>query len=130
MIPLRRTVNEKQPFIELVQPSGPHYFRMNELTQKPVLLLDPVAALVLRAPGLPPQPVVLRLLIGDEGKIDRVIVEDSFLAADIERQVMEAFAEVRFEPGRIGRIAVRSQLRVEARLESIESLPQVTNTPG
>lgn len=104
----------------IAQPSGPYYFRMSELTEKPVLLHDALADLILRVPGLPPQPVILRLLINDEGEIDRVLVEDSFLAGDIERYVKDAFSRVRFEPGKIGRIAVRSQMRVEARLESME----------
>lgn len=114
--------------ISVTQPVGPHYFRMSELTQKPVLVSDVASNLILHVPGLPPQPVILRLLISDEGEVDRVVVEDSFLAADIERDVTEAFAKVRFEPGRIGRIAVRSQMRVEARLESMEY--RVSNGPG
>jgi hypothetical protein len=113
-------IEEEAPVLAVAQPSGPYYFRMTELTQKPVLLHDAVAGLVLRVPGLPPQPVILRLLISDEGEIDRVVVEDSFLAGDIERYVTEAFSKVRFQPGKIGRIPVRSQLRVEARLESME----------
>jgi len=80
---------------------------------------DALAGLVLHQPGLPPQPVILRLLVSDEGKVDRVLVEDSFLGSDIERQVNEALSRVMFEPGKIGRIAVRSQMRVEARLEPV-----------
>lgn len=116
--------------ISIAQPAGPHYFRMRDLTERPALLHDPVAALVIHIPGLPPQPVILRLLISDEGKVDRVVVEDSFLARDIERQVTEAFAKVRFQPGKIGRIAVRSQMRVEARLESVERRLPETGSPG
>lgn len=93
---------------------------MSELTEKPALIDDPVANLVVRIPGLPPQPVILRLLISEEGEVDRIVVEDSFLAEGIEREVTDAFAKLRFQPGKIGRIAVRSQLRIEARLETME----------
>lgn len=117
---MQQKAREKESAVVIAQPVGPYYFHMSELTQRPVLLHDAVADLVLRVPGLPPQPVILRLLISDDGKVDRVVVEDSYLAADVERYLTEAFAKVRFEPGRIGRIAVRSQLRLEARLESLE----------
>jgi hypothetical protein len=116
----RQRAKEEVHSIPIAQPTGPHYFRMSELTEKPALIDDPVADLVIRIPGLPPQPVILRLLISDEGEVDRVVVEDSFLAEDLERKVTDAFAKVRFQPGKIGRIAVRSQLRIEARLESME----------
>lgn len=106
--------------VPIVQPAGPHYFRLSELTRKPEVLQDTVADLIIRMPGLEPQPVILRLLISDEGLVDEVLIEDSFLAAEVEREIRKAFVKVRFEPGRIGRIAVRSQMRVEARLEAME----------
>lgn len=115
----QRKKNEA-PLVSIAQPTGPHYFRLSELTQKPEVLQDAVADLIIRMPGLEPQPVVLRLLISDEGQVDQVLVEDSFLAPEVETAIREAFAKVRFEPGRIGRIAVRSQMRVEARLETME----------
>ena len=116
----RQHPREEVPSVSIAQPTGPYYFRMRELTEKPALVDDPVADLVVRIPGLPPQPVILRLLISDEGAVDRVVVEDSFLAEHIEREVTDAFAKVRFQPGKIGRIAVRSQMRIEARLETME----------
>lgn len=113
------TVSQETQGLAIAQPSGPHYFRLSELTEKPAVKHDALAGLVLHQPGLPPQPVILRLLISDEGTVDRVLVEDSFLGEDIERQVNEALSQVMFEPGKIGRIPVRSQMRVEARLEPI-----------
>ena len=109
--------------VTIIQPTGPYYFRQSELTQKPTVLHDALANLVLQVPGLPPHPVILRLLVNDEGGVDRVLVEDSYLAEGVERDVVEAFSKIRFEPGKIGRIAVRSQVRVEVRLESPMPLP-------
>lgn len=123
--PGRSEMRENSGPVTITQPSGPHYFRLRELTQPPELLRDAAADLVLRIPGLPPQPVILRLLISDEGNVDRVVIEDSYLAKDVERQVTEAFSNMKFSPGRIGRVAVRSQMRVEARLETMER-----RTPG
>ncbi|HYD62821.1 MAG TPA: hypothetical protein VEC35_20880 [Noviherbaspirillum sp.] len=116
----RQKAKDEVHSIPIAQPTGPYYFRMSELTEKPALIDDPVANLVVRIPGLPPQPVILRLLISEEGEVDRIVVEDSFLAEGIEREVTDAFAKLRFQPGKIGRIAVRSQLRIEARLETME----------
>ncbi|WP_420476294.1 hypothetical protein [Noviherbaspirillum sp. ST9] len=116
--PQRELPQEAQGLV-VAQPAGPRYFRLSELTQHPSVKQDALTGLVLHHPGLPPQPVILRLLISDEGKVDRVLVENSFVGADVERQVNEALSRVMFEPGKIGRIAVRSQLRVQARLEPV-----------
>lgn len=121
----------EEALVSIVQPIGPHYFRMSELTQRPEVVQDAVTDLVVRMPGLSPQPVVLRLLISDEGLVDHVIVEDSFLAAEVEQTIKDAFAKIRFEPGKIGRTAVRSQMRVEARIETMEQrLPVVIGESG
>lgn len=112
-----RKIHEESDGLVIAQPAGPHYFRLSELTQHPSIKQDVLTGLVMHHPGLPPQPVILRLLISDEGTVDRVLVEDSYVGPDIERQVNEALSRVVFEPGKIGRIAVRSQFRVEARLE-------------
>lgn len=114
-----REIQHETHGLVVAQPAGPRYFRLSELTQHPSVKQDALSGLVLHHPGLPPQPVILCLLISDEGKVDRVLVEDSFVGADIERQVNDALSRVMFEPGKIGRIAVPSQLRVEARLEPI-----------
>ncbi|HZW23146.1 hypothetical protein [Noviherbaspirillum sp.] len=106
--------------VPIVQPTGPYYFRLSELTEKPAILQDTATDMVVRVPGLPPQAAILKLLINDEGEVDRVVVEDSFLADEVEQQIAETFNKLRFRPGMIGRIAVRSQLRIEVQLESIE----------
>jgi len=106
--------------VPIVQPTGPYYFRLSELTEKPAILHDTASDMVVRVPGLPPQAAILKLLINDEGGVDRVVVEDSFLAEEVEQQIADTFNKLRFRPGMIGRIAVRSQLRIEVQLESIE----------
>lgn len=106
--------------VSIDQPVQPYYFHLSELTQQPGILHDDVSNLILRVPGLPPQSVILRLFINDQGEVDRVLVEDSYLSAEVERHVVEAFSKMRFQPGKIGEEFVRSQLRIEVRLESVE----------
>lgn len=110
--------NAAAPLVELTAPAGPYYFRPRELTRRPILLGDAISRLVIELPGFPPAPVILRLLISDEGMVDRVLVEDSYLPEEIESQIVETFANVRFVPGKIEDTAVRSQLRLEVRLEN------------
>ena len=110
--------DEAAPAVEITTPTGPYYFRSRELTRRPILLGDDISRLVVELPGFPPLPVILRLLISEEGSVDRVMVEDSTLPEAVESRIIEAFANVRFLPGKIDDIAVRSQLRVEVRLEN------------
>lgn len=120
--------SEDGAVLALTAPVGPYYFRSSELTRRPILLGDAISRLVVELPGFPPAPVILRLLISEEGVVDRVVVEDSFLPESIESQIVGAFANVRFLPGKIEDAAVRSQLKIEVRLENaadIAALPDV-----
>ncbi len=78
-------------------------------------------------PDAPSQAAILRLLINDEGGIDSVVVENSYFPAKVERRLIEAFSRLRFLPGKIGRIPVRSQLKIEVMLESPTQL--FSNSP-
>jgi hypothetical protein len=119
-----RTPNALAPLVEFTAPAGPYYYRPRELTRRPILLGDAISRLVIELPGFPPVPVILRLLISDDGVVDRVLVEDSYLPEVIETQIVQAFANVRFLPGKIDDTAVRSQLRLEVRLENAAEVPK------
>jgi len=67
-------------------------------------------------PGITPQTVALQVWISDEGKVERVAV-DSPMNLEEEQLLLAAFASVRFQPGRIGRIAVRGRLAMEIMLD-------------
>ncbi len=98
------------------------YFQLNELTQKPFVAHGLVADTILVVPGVASQPATVQLWINDRGDIDHVTIEDSSLSEEAERLVIAAFSKVKFHPGRIGRIPVRSQLRMEIMLESVAIL--------
>ncbi|OWW18674.1 hypothetical protein [Noviherbaspirillum denitrificans] len=104
----------------IATPAGPYYFRASELSRRPVLLGDAISRLVIEMPGFPPLPVILRLLISAEGDVDRVLVEDSYLPDAVVERIVDTFSTVRFLPGKIGDAAVRSQLKIEVRLENLQ----------
>ncbi|HEY0847553.1 MAG TPA: hypothetical protein VGE12_19470 [Noviherbaspirillum sp.] len=101
--------------LPVVTTPEPYYFRSSQLTQKPLVLQDASADLILVLPELPDQVAILRLFISDHGIIDRVLVENSHLPESAERKLVAAFSKMTFQPGKIGRIAVRSQLRIEVK---------------
>jgi len=103
----------------------PHYYRSNELTEKPRLLQDIAPDQVLVLPDIFPQPVVVHLLINELGDIDKVIVEESFLSEQARRLVIEAFTKIKFDPGRLGDMPVKSQLRIEVTLEPLPVRPSL-----
>lgn len=106
---------EAAPLLPLMTSPEPHYFRTSQLSQKPLVLRDASADLILVLPELPDDVAILRLFINDGGGIDRVVVEESRLPESAEQRIVDAFSKLSFQPGKIGRVAVRSQLRIEVR---------------
>jgi hypothetical protein len=98
------------------------YFPANALTQKPLVAVDVSPDLMVIVPGVPPQAAVLRLLINEYGDVDSVVVENSLLPDVAQKKVTEAFSQLRFHPGEIRGVQVKSQLRIEVLLKD----PQVT----
>ncbi|MCE1241775.1 TonB family protein [Oryzomicrobium sp.] len=73
--------------------------------------------------------VGLRLLIGKDGQVDRVIVEQSDLPAPFQEAARVAFAQAKFQPGKWGDTPVASQLRVEVLLEHDPNATVPSPTP-
>ncbi len=93
-----------------------HYFGAETMTEQPEVADGLVAGKLLVVPGITPQTVALQVWISDEGKVERVTV-DSPMNQEEEQLLLAAFASVRFQPGRIGRIAVRGRLAMEIMLD-------------
>lgn len=74
-------------------------------------------------PNAPLQPARIRLLINEQGDIDKVVFEDSLLSDEAKHFVKDSFATVKFKPGKIGDLAVNTQLRVEVMLERTQPKP-------
>lgn len=92
-----------------------HYFPVRDLSLRPSVIRDVSPAI--RFVGVPAQTVILRLFINEEGSIDRVDTEQSFLPEAMEESLREAFAAVKFQPGIREGAPVKSQMRIEVRLE-------------
>jgi hypothetical protein len=96
--------------------SSPHYFGASAMTQEPVVSQGLIAGRLLVVPGVAPQTVALKVWISDQGAVERVAL-DSPIHEEDEQKLLAAFADVKFHPGRIGRIAVRSHLAMEIMLD-------------
>lgn len=95
----------------------PHYFDVGALTQAPVLRSGMAAqGRMMIVPGITPQTIALQVWISDEGTVDRIVLDTPLSDAE-HQKLLAAFAKVRFSPGRLGRIAVRSQKRMEISLD-------------
>lgn len=97
--------------------AGPHYFLISELTEMPVLLQDISLQKVEALPGMPRRPMRVHLLINEQGEIDEVVIEEELLSEQGQRFLRAAFATVRFSPGKVGDVPVKSELSIEVTLE-------------
>lgn len=104
--------NSAAPVIHVPEP---RYFLRDELTLRPAALNDPLEALTFD--GVPSQIVILRLFIDEKGNVEDVVMEQSFLPESQADRLVNAFYRVRFTPGEIDALRVKSQIRVEVRLE-------------
>ncbi|HEY0587914.1 MAG TPA: hypothetical protein VGD52_17400 [Pseudoduganella sp.] len=104
------SASEAQP------PSERHYFGPEAMTRQPEVAEGLVAGKLLVVPGITPQTVALQVWISDEGRVERVAL-DSPMSEEEEQLLLAAFASVRFQPGRIGRVAVRGHLAMEVMLD-------------
>jgi len=93
-----------------------HYFGAEAMTRQPEVTEGLVAGKLLVVQGITPQTVALQVWISDEGAVERVAL-DSPMTEKEEQLLLAAFASVRFQPGRIGRIAVRGHLAMEIMLD-------------
>ena len=100
-----------------------HYFSISELTEKPQVLADIPSDQLRVLPDLAVRPTQAELLINELGGIDRVVLEDAQLSDQATRFVTEALEKIRFYPGRLGDMPVKSLLKIEVMLEHIALAP-------
>jgi hypothetical protein len=108
---------------EILAKPEPYYFPTNALAEKPQVTIDVPPMLATPLPNESPDPAILRLRINELGMIDEVVIEKSSLSEPARRLITEAFGRMRFEPGKIDGKAVKSELRIEIRLEDIPFKP-------
>lgn len=106
---------------------GPYYFPPQELAQKPLAATPVTLDYPPNLPLVERGQIVLRLLIGESGSVDRVIVEKSNLPRELEDLASKAFLQARFSAGIRENRPVNSQLVVEVTFEGDEAAP--SNAP-
>ena len=90
----------------------PYYYRRSELTTPPQTLSDPGFEDPQRFPTTSLGQLELRLFIDEHGHVDEVAVLSSTLPDDWTKLAVETFRTTRFTPGRLGNVAVSSQIRI------------------
>lgn len=110
------------PAVVLAHQPEPRYFRSSELSERPHVVQDIPPDLGGGFVGVPAQAVILRLFINEEGAIDRVASEESYLPPERMAILVEAFSKMKFRPGLRDGTPVKSQMRIEVRLESLVSM--------
>lgn len=120
-VPVSESISDTPQLSRLAETSSgtlpePRYYLLRELSVRPTVLDDATTRLSFE--GVPAQIVILRLFINEEGGIDRIATEQSVLPEAHAQRLTEAFAQARFLPGQIDGAPVKSQMRVEVRLES------------
>lgn len=106
--------------MSIAVPVAPYYFLPDELTESAYVVRDIEPDLAFLMPSGVSQLAVLSLMINEYGDIDQVTIENSDLPEQAQQLVTDAFEAIKFQPGKVDGIAVKSQLRIEVTLESIE----------
>lgn len=110
---------EAAPVLPVVnQPPAPRYFPLSALTQAPQVASGLIGDALLVVAGIDAQQATIHVWINDQGEVDRVAIADADLPEEARRQVIAAFSTVKFLPGKIGRITVSSQMRMDILLDS------------
>lgn len=91
------------------------YHPIKELTEKPRVLINIEQ---LELPGIEEQTLVLQLFIDEDGKIDKVELENAKLKQEHQQVVIASFSRMTFSPGKIDGRPVKSLLRIEVALEA------------
>jgi len=103
-------------------PDRPRYYLPSELDERPRVVGDVFPDQSMAVPDVPPQDLVVRLMINGEGRVDDVVIEqardDGPGAANVRDVVRRAFLQVVFAPGRLRGINVNSQMRIQVHLDA------------
>lgn len=104
------------------------YFTPRQLTLKPRLLPEMESQMELQLQDVEPQILILRLFINEEGGVDKVALEQARLSAGSAALIQVRFSGIKFYPGEINGQPVKSQLKLEVKLEN--ALPPLPGRRG
>ena len=118
---------------EVPQPFGvresPVYYLPSQLDSRPGLLtrVDPAYPQVAPPDG---GYVLLRLLISDQGQVERVLVVAAEPQGVFDAAAVEAFSSARFSPGMRAGIAVKSQVLLEMKFHPLSPTDAASASGG
>lgn len=104
-----------------------YYFHSKELSEKPLVVRDIPPDLGELFPEVTPQAVPIWLFINENGQIDHVRLDNSRLPPYAELLLSKTLARVRFYPGKINGLAVKSRLKIEVLIEPHPNVSSNTN---
>ncbi len=91
----------------------PHYFELNELTERPLLATAIAIEKSMAHQIGVPASARMRVLINEFGHVDGVQIEESDLPSELEKAAIDAFMQAIYRPGQLDGYPVRSQIRIE-----------------
>ena len=96
---------------------GDGYLPASRLTEPPQVIrdIDPEW----RLPGIQLPVLVGMLLINEYGDVDRVLLDEQTLSPMLVEDIQSRFLAMRFSPGRLQGISVKTALRIEIRLDEL-----------
>ncbi len=111
-VPLVRTINDQ-------------YFTRHQLTEKPSVIEDIENEIQVDIPSAQAQDLRLLLFINEEGSIDKLEILQANLPSEASNILLAKFSRLKFKPGKIDGVAVKSQLMIEVHLEANITPPLV-----
>ncbi|MBI3229318.1 MAG: hypothetical protein HYZ45_03790 [Burkholderiales bacterium] len=104
--------------VPLLRDLALRYFNSKELSEKPQVIEDIGHDIALDTPGAPAQTLVILLYINEEGTIDKVELLQANLPHEMALAVADNFRRLKFKPGQLHGVAVKSLLKIEVQLEA------------
>jgi hypothetical protein len=111
-LPVDEKKEQSKTIVQLAKQEEPHYFNAKELTEKPRVLQDIPSELDFGNVDVPHKSITLDLLINEFGELDKVVVDDKLLSDDVKKTLQDAFLQMRFYPGMVNNVPVKSQLKI------------------
>ena len=106
-----------ETWLSLVDLTPSRYYLPNELTEKPQVIEDIPTDNIRFLPDLGIRTVIAKLLIDENGRVEDILLEDSALSSQAKSFITDSFAGLKFEPGKLGMLPVKSQLNIEVTLD-------------
>jgi hypothetical protein len=123
----KEAVNNDEPANKTLAPldmpvqEQPHYFRTDEVTEKPrplsIMPTDLPGATVRDDPG----SAIFRLRVNELGDIDDVMIEKSSFGESQQLLIVEGLRKMKLEPGKKNGRPVKTEMLIELTVEEINS---------